>query len=451
MRLTTKYFFVGMAIVALLALIFFSASFLINSASNQINTFYVSKVDGVPNFSNPGGEAFWTSVPTITVPLIPSSNYAPSGATQTVSVQIAWTTATARPELLVKMKFSNYGTGPSYSSPTPVFVNDTAYPSGDVMQAYQNSSCTSQFSSCFGNLYPQDIGTLPLAIGPSYIYPEQSTVLLGISPGANTDAWYAVSYKPKMVMGTPGALDTGSGGQAEFWTWSSNPTDNSSRDAGYPGIAYPNGSALSTASFGLPAYASYAMDGYANASGYYQLGGMPSSSEFLYLNDPSVETNNLSSITSVSNLWNPFEVQAKGVYDSGSNSWTVEYVRNLTTTSQFGENNYQVQYNSSNPDNYYIAFEINQGQASETYLIYYGSVSFWWRLNFQGTPGYVNYSNQYGSILQGNSFSLASSVLLVLYVVLSALYRRLQDWQHLPRFSLPHIFNGSKLLFLHQK
>ena len=315
---------------------------------------------------------------------------------------------------------------PSFASPSPVYVNDTAYPSGQTMEAYQNISCTSQFSPCFGNVYPQDMGTLPLAIGSNYIYPEQATVLMGMSPGANTDAWYAVSYKPKMVMGTPGALDTGSGGQAEFWMWSSNPTDNSSQDLGYPGLNYPNGTALSTSSFGLPSHASYAVDGYSNASGFYQLGGMPNSSQFLYLNNPSVETNNLSSITSTSNLWNPFEVQAKGAYDPGSNTWTVEYARTLTTSSQFGENSFQQQFNPSNPQNYYLAFEINQGQASETYLIYYGSVSFWWRLNFQGTPGYVGYSNQYGSILQ-NNFTIVSSLLLVLFLLTSDMYRRIPE------------------------
>jgi len=424
MRLTTKYFFVGVALVISLALIFFTVSFLINSASNQINTFYVSKISGVPNFANPGGEQFWSGVPTTTVPLIPSSNYPPSGATPTVSVQIAWTTATSTPELLVKLKFSNYGSGPSFASPTPVFVNDTAYLPGKVMQAYQNFSCTSQFSSCFGNIYPQDMGTLPLAIGPSFVYPEQASVLMGMTPGANTDAWYAVSYKPKMVMGTAGALDTGSGGQGEFWMWSSNPTDNSSQDVGYPGLKYPNGTALSTASFGLPEHSSYAVDAYVNASGFYQLGGMPNSSQYLYLNNPSLETANLSSITSTANLWNPFEVQAKGAYDPGSNTWTVEYARSLTTSSQFGQNAFQQQFNVNNTNNYYIAFEINQGQASETYLIYYGSVSFWWRLNFQGTPGYVGYNNQYRSILKDN-FTIISSSLLILYLILSEVYRRI--------------------------
>ncbi|HVB12206.1 MAG TPA: hypothetical protein VNE86_03670, partial [Nitrososphaerales archaeon] len=343
MRLTTKYFFVGVALVLSLTLIFFTASFLINSESSQINTFYVSKVNGVPNLATPGSESFWQSVPSTTVPLIPSSNYPPSGATGTVGVQIAWTNATASPELLIKLKFSNYGNGPSYSSPLNFYVNDTAYPNGLVTPAYQNMSCTSQFSSCFQNLYPQDIGTLPLATGSNYIYPEQSTVLLGMTPGGNTDGWYAVSYKPKMVMGTAGALGTGSGGQSELWLWSSNPTDNSTSDANYPGLSYPNGTALSTSSFGLTPRASYAIDGYANASAFYQIGGMPGSSQFLYVNNPALETNNLSSITSVSGLMNPFEVQSKGVYDPTTNTWTVEYARSLLTSPLNGESAYQEQ------------------------------------------------------------------------------------------------------------
>ncbi len=418
MRLTTKYFFVGMGLVIALVLIFFTLSFLINVASDQINTFYVPKVNGTPNLSNPGSESFWNTVPTTVVPLISSSNYPPSGATQTVSVQIAWTNSTPTPELIVKLQFANSGPSASYASPLNVYVNNTAYPNGKVMLAYQNFSCTSQYSSCFGGQYPQDIGALPLAIGNNYTYPEQATVLLGIAPGASTNAWYSVSYKPKMVMGTPGALDTGSGGQSEFWLWSSNPTDNATQDTGYPGLYYPNGTALSTASFGLPARASYAMDGYANGTAFYQIGGMPNSSQFLYINNPALESNNLTALAStpVSYVMNPFEVQAKGVYNSAANSWTVEYARSLTTSGLYGENAFQAQLNSSNPKNYYIGFEVNQGLASETYLMYYGSVSFWWRLNFQGTPAYVGYNNQYG----GNEISGLSCLILAAFFLSSA-------------------------------
>jgi hypothetical protein len=429
MRLTSKYFFVGMALVIFLVLVSFTVSFLINSASSGINTFYVSKVSGVPNFSNPGGEAFWSLVPTVTVPLIASSNYPPSGATSTVGVQIAWTNSTPSPELLVKLKFSNYGSSASYASPLKFFVNNTAYPSGQVLPAYQNLSCTSQFSSCYGGFYPQDIGTLPLAIGSNYTYPEQATVLLGMSPGAGSDAWYQVSYKPKMQMGTAGALGTGGGGQAELWTWSSNPTDNASADTGYPGLKLPNGSALSTSAFGLPARASYAIDGYSNVSAYYQIGGLPNSSQFLYINNPSVETNNLSTIGSVSpsSLMNPYEVQAKGVYDASAKSWTVEFVRNLTTSSVNGENNFQEQFNTKNTGDYYIAFEINQGQASETYLIYYGSVSFWWRLNFTNTPPYVGYNNQFGGSGSGQQGISPLSIVLLAAFLLAYSFKGIKE------------------------
>lgn len=419
MRLTTKYFFVGMALVISLVLIFFTVSFAINSVSTGINTFYVPEVSGSPNFSAPGQESFWANVPTTTVPLIPDSNYPPSGATSTVDVQIAWTNTTATPELMIKMKFSNYGSSASSlytASPLNVFLNDTASnPNGAVVPAYQNLTCASLFSSCYGGFYPQAIGMLPLATGSNYIYPEQASVLLGMSPGANSDAWFSVSYKPKMVMGTSGALDTGSGGQMELWTWSSNPTDNSSSDTGYPGLKLANGTALNTSLFGLPSDASYAMDGYANVSNYYQIGGLPGSNQFNFINNPAVETDNASSINSVSvaNLMNPYEVQAKGAYASSSDSWTVEFVRSLTTSSKLGESNFQQQFNPKYTGNYFIGFQINQGQASETYLLYYGSISFWWRLNFTNTPAYVGYNNQDGANGSGQQGVTGITFLLI--------------------------------------
>ncbi|MGI0085869.1 MAG: hypothetical protein ACREBQ_12385, partial [Nitrososphaerales archaeon] len=204
--------------------------------------------------------------------------------------------------------------------------------------------------------------------------------------------WYAVSYKPKMVLGTSGALGTGGGGNAELWLWSSNPTDNSPLDTGYPGLHYPNGTAVSTAAFGLPAGASYAIDGYTNASSFYQIGGLPGpkSSQFPYINTASTETNNLSSI-STAQLMNPFEVQAKGNYGSGT--WTVEYVRALTTPATYGENAVQMQMNPKQGGNYHIAFAVSQGQASQTYLIYYNSVSFWWAFNFVSPSGFNSPAN----------------------------------------------------------
>lgn len=397
MRRTTRYFFVGMSLVIIYALVFFSVSFLINVGSNQISTIYVAQVNGAPNLTNPGSEPFWSKLQTYTVPLIEANSYpgSPSGYTDTVQVQMAWTNVTGTADLLVKMTFANYcpsyisSCGPSYGSSvsTPV-VNNTSYPNGKLSPMYANSSCLYTFSSCYGGFYPQDVGFLPLAIGSNYIYPEQAIVMLGITPGALADTWYAISYKPKMVLGTTGALGTGGGGNAELWLWSSNPTDNSSLDSGYPGMHYPNGSAVSTAAFGLPARASYAIDGYTNASSFYQIGGLPgaNSSQFPFINTAGTETSNASTVSLAGGLMNPFEVQAKGVYNSGS--WTVEYVRALSTPSALGENQYQMQINPNQAGNYHIAFAVSQGQASQTYLIYYNSVSFWWAYNFVSPSGF---------------------------------------------------------------
>ena len=397
MRRTSKYFWVGVTWVFILFITMFTVSYTINAYSSQLSTIYVPKVDGVPNLANPGSEAFWSGIGTESIPLIPSSNYPPSGETNLAKVQMAWTNATGTAELIVKLQFPNFGSSPSYgSSVTSPMLNDTGNPAGRLFPMY-NSSCLYPSSSCYGGVYPQDVGFYQLAQGSQYTYPEQAIVMFGIHPGANTSGWYQVSYKPKLVPGTTGALGTGSGGSAELWMWSSNPTDNSSLDAAYPGLKYPNGTAVNTSSFGLGARASYAVDGYANSTSFYQIGGLPGSSQFPYINAPGLYGQNLSSMTS-SQFMNPFMVQSKGVYDSGSNSWTVEFVRALQTSSlsKLGENKYQLQMDPTSSSDYYIAFAVTQGQGSETYLLYYSSVSFWWGLIFQTTSGFPGYNNQFG-------------------------------------------------------
>jgi hypothetical protein len=387
---------VGATWIVILVVSMMTISFAINVYSSELSTIYVPQVNGVPNFANPGSESFWNSVSTESIPLIPTSNYPPSGETSLAKVQLAWTDTGGTPELVVKLQFPNVGTGPSYSSSVPIpMLNDTGNPAGRLVPMYQNSSCLYPYSSCYGGVYPQDTGFYQLASGSQYVYPEQAMVIFGIHPGANTTGWYQVSYKPKMVPGTSGALGTGSGGSAEIWLWSSNPTDNSSQDAAYPGLAYPNGTALSTSTFGLPSHASYAIDGYTNSTSFYQIGGLPGSSIYPYINSPGLYSQNSSSTGSVTKFLNPFMVQSKGVYDAQTNSWTVEFVRSLQTSSS-GESNYQLQMNPSSSSDYYVAFAVTQGQGSETYLLYYCSVSFWWAFNFQTTNAFTGYSNQYG-------------------------------------------------------
>jgi hypothetical protein len=441
MRRTSKYFWVGLTLVAIYALVFFSVSFLINSGSNQINTMYVAKVNSGPNFANPGGESFWSGLTTYTVPMIDANSYpgSPAGHTSTVGVQMAWENVTGNAQLLIRMSFANYcpsyisPCGPSWTTSVPggiPVVNNTSYRNGQLTTMYSNSSCLYTFSSCYGGFYPQDVGFLPLAIGSSYTYPEQASVMLGISPGAASDTWYAVSYKPKMVLGTTGALGTGGGGAAEMWLWSSNPTDNNSADTGYGGLSYPNGTAVSTASFGLPARASYAIDGYTNATSFYQLGGLPGAggvggSQFPYINAPQLVTNGTSAGTSLAGLMNPFEVQAKSNYNSGT--WTLEFVRALTTPSSNGENAYQLQMDPTNASNYHISFAVSQGQASQTYLLYYNSVSFWWSFNFVSPSGFNLPAHPNPQAIPLTSILLAAFVLS--FVVRKKVYSEQKPWQ----------------------
>ncbi len=420
LRRTTKYFFLGVTIITVLAIIFFSTSYLINVGSDNINTIYVPKVSGVPTFGGaPGQEPFWANVPSYRIPLIQTISYpgSPSGNTGYVQAQMAWTSVNGTYDMVVKLQFPTYqnsGSGAVPSLSVPI-LNDTnaASPSNSLFPMYTNSSCLYSFSSCYGGKYPQDVGFFPLAQGSTHVYPEQAIVMLGIAPGAATNVWYTVSYKPKLVLGTSGALDTGTGGAAEMWIWSRSPTDNASADTAYPGISYPNGTALNPTTFGMPSRESYAMDGYTNSSSFYQLGALPPSSMFPYINTPQFYTLDYGTIGDYTHLMNPFEVQAQGSLSPSTSTWTVEFVRTLNTSSLYGENNYQLQMSPSNPSNYYIAFAVSQEAASQTYLIYYNSVSFWWRFNFVAVNGFANYNNQSGAILHNADFSLSSLLLLM--------------------------------------
>ncbi|MHB1908719.1 MAG: DOMON domain-containing protein [Nitrososphaerales archaeon] len=421
MRRTSRYFFIGMTLAIVYALIFFSVSFLINAGSNQLSTIYVPQVKGQPSFSNPGQEAFWNTVQAHVVPLIEANSYpgSPAGGTSTVTVKMAWENVTGTAQLLVLMTFANAGSSANWVGNQPVpIVNNTSYNNvGHYTKMYANSTCTNPSSSCYGGFYPQDVGFLPLAIGSSYIYPEQAIVMLGMAPGAGTDTWYAVSYKPKMVLGTSGALGTGTGGAAELWVWSSGSTDNSSQDTNYPGLKLPNGTNLDPSMYGMPKHASYAVDGYSNASSFYQLGGLPNSSPYPYQNVAALETSNTSILNSTSvapsDTWNPFEVQAKGNYNTG-NSWTVEFMRPLSTPKALGENNLQLQMDPTSPYNYHVAFAVSQGQLSQTYLIYYNSVSFWWSFNFVNPSGFNEPATN-----PANSFAAPLSSIMVAMFLLA--------------------------------
>ena len=130
MRRTSRYFFIGMTLAIVYALIFFSVSFLINAGSNQLSTIYVAQVNGQPSFSNPGQEAFWNNVQSHVVPLIEANSYpgSPSGGTSTVTVKMAWENVTGTAQLLVLMTFANAGSTANWVGNQPVpIVNNTSY------------------------------------------------------------------------------------------------------------------------------------------------------------------------------------------------------------------------------------------------------------------------------------------------------------------------------------
>jgi hypothetical protein len=412
MKLTTKVFFIGFAFVLILAGIFFTVDYLVNNASSNIQTIFVPLVSGAPDLNNPGSESFWSSASSYKVYLEPSLAFTGStaGKTSIVTVKMAWINSPT-PELVALLSFANVGSGPSYSN-NPPLINF----SGKITPLIPNPSCsyniTGNSTSCFGGFYPQDVGNFPLYYNSSYNYPEQASIWWGLAPGANTTTFFEVSYKPKMVLGTSGTLGTGSGGAAEIWTWSSNPTDNSSNDKGYPGIFFANGTAVYPQNFGMPTDESYAIDGYTNGSSYFQIGGIPPRSIIPVANTLAAMNFTNSHIAS-SSLFNPFEVQAHGVYSSSSNSWKVEFVRPLITSANLGENTLQEQFNPNVGQTYYVAFSVTQGNAGEAFLQYYNSVSFWWQLRLQRGSGLgysvsTNYSGDDGLSFLLSTFTVVA-------------------------------------------
>ena len=88
----------------------------------------------------------------------------------------------------------------------------------------------------------------------------------------------------------------------------------------------PTGRASTQLPFGLPSHASYAIDGYSNSSGFYQLGGMPNSSEFLYLNNPSPRNKEpLQYRHGIRVSGIPLKCRRREIMIPSANSWTVEY------------------------------------------------------------------------------------------------------------------------------
>jgi len=280
------------------------------------------RVSGAVNFSNPGGESFWKSIPWTNVSL--AASVSPGGGhTPYVLVK----SANDGFNIYVLFRWPD-SKGPSYLADTEVYkaANGTLVPldpasTATVTQLYYNST---------------------------YYYPDRVAMLWYI--GSSTSQ----QPSPKMQLGTDGAI---TGGAAEIWHWQTNPTDSNKSDGGFPG-GY-------TDSYGNPIYPpdnlSFAEDDYTNTTGFFVVPGSFGAAAPNLVPDAS-----------------PFDVLAGNEYSQANKTWTVEMERSFTTSA--GQYNVQIGANLS----YAVAFATWQGKLGESSD--FKSVSQWYMLTVSNQP-----------------------------------------------------------------
>jgi hypothetical protein len=261
------------------------------------------RVSGTLNFSNPGAEVFWKSIPWTNASM--AASVAPGGGhTKFVLVK------SANDGFNVFMLFTwKDALGPSYLGATEVYkaANGSLIPlspatTGATNQLYYNST---------------------------YYYPDRAAMLWFVGSGSTLQA------SPVMELGTNGAL---TGGAADIWHWQSNPTDNNKSDSLFPG-GY-------TDYAGKPIYPpdnlSFAEDDYTNTTGFY------------------VTPGNFGTAPNLAPYSSPYVVLAGTHYSYANKTWTVEMVRAFTTDAP----KYQVQLVRGSA--YYVAFAVWLGRAGES-------------------------------------------------------------------------------------
>ena len=285
-------------------------------AQSQFINLVSYRVTGAPNYTAPGTETFWSSIPWTDVPL--AASVAPGGG--------------HTPDLLVKsandgfniyMLFRwNDSVGPSYGAATEVYqsANGTLIP--------LNPALTANVTHLFYN--------------STYYYPDRVAMLWFLASPA------ARQQSPAMMLGSDGAI---TGGAANIWHWQSNPTDNDPNDTGFPGgYTNPTGSAIFPAN-----NASFAEDDYTNATGFFVVGG-----------SFGAASPNLNPYA------DPFIVHAGNYFSTADKTWTVEMVRSFTTP----DSSYRVQLATGST--YYVAFAAWNGKMGESSHL--KSVSQWYTL-----------------------------------------------------------------------
>jgi cytochrome b558/566 subunit A len=275
------------------------------------------RVDGAVNYSDPGGEAFWPSIPWTDVPLVAS--IAPGGG-HTPDVRIK--SANDGYQIFVLFQW-NDSAGPSFAS------NDELWqaPNGTLML-----------------LNPEDTANVThLFYNATYYYQDRAALLWFLPQSLGRQ------QTPAMVLGSEGAI---TGGAAEIWHWQSNPTDNSPLDTGFPG-GY-------TDSLGNPIYPadnlSFAESDYTNMTGFFTVPG------YFGAGAPNLAPE-----------MDPFLIHVGSSYSNATKQWTVEMVRTFTTSQGTP---YCVQLEPG--ATYYTAYAIWNGRLGESAA--YKSVSQWYTL-----------------------------------------------------------------------
>ena len=281
------------------------------------------RVSGSPNYTAPGTEAFWSSIPWTEAPL--TASVSPGGGhTHNVSVK----SANDGYNVYVLFRW-NDSDGPSYAS------NDEIYraPNGTLMPL--TDEATANVTQLYYN--------------STYYYQDRAAILWFLADTSQ------LAPAPAMQLGTDGAITMGA---ADIWHWQSNPTDNNPLDDGFPGgYTDPAGNAIYPAN-----NLSYAEDDYTNMTGFWIIPGSFGAGA------PNLDP-----------YANPYVVQVGNAFNSTTKQWTVEMVRSFTTTHATP---YRVQLTAGS--SYFVAFAIWNGKLGES--AEFKSVSQWYNLTISNEP-----------------------------------------------------------------
>lgn len=296
-------------------------------AQTTFTTIMSYRVTGAPNYTDPGGEPFWSAIPWTDVPL--AASVSPGGG-HTPAVRVK----SANDGFDVDMLFQwNDSAGPSYESQPELYraPNGTLQPlppnpTGNITQLYSNAS---------------------------YYYPDRVAMLWFLENASQR------AESPAMRLGSDGAITQGAG---ELWHWQSNPTDNNRLDTGFPGgYTDPAGNPIYPAD-----NLSFAEDDYTNTTGFFVIPGSFGAGA------PNLDP-----------YANPFLIRVGSAFDNTTKEWTVEMVRTFTTTGAAAA--YQVQLETGS--NAYVAFAVWNGRMGES--AEFKSVSAWYNLTIRDTPASV--------------------------------------------------------------